>query len=491
MRLTSRLFVFFFLFSFFFFPHISNVHAQAALQWDKTKCACYFTTLVGTESAKTCEMVPIAAGSTQKACELTCKNKYQNALVEYKFGKNDEEASAVSAACTESFAQTKSALENDISAVVPKLEVKIPGLEFAPAQKSKTLFSSSFLSQYIAGLYQYLLGIGGMIALVMVLVGGLQYVLGAGAKAQIEKGKERMKNGVIGLILLLSVYLILQTVNPQLAILRNLEVSIPPRYELEDVLDQTAGDDKDPDGKIIEKLIGPIDPALGKCTKEAALATAKKLTELNVCVGPCHCAYTSSRFLKYIGCGNPTNGSAYYEALILDKGSKNRPGWVTELTPDGKSPYVGMAFMKGHAGVMLGDGLTFDSGASVTKKNPTCPGNFQDSLGRPEKCSSCAKIPEEAPVSGRFGAPALGGTSGAGTCQSNQEWSIRPNNWLVIVRPLQPGEADHERVCCELNETFKPRKWFITKTLCSVLKNEVSTESTDGNAPQFTEECTN
>ncbi|MEK7615120.1 MAG: pilin [Patescibacteria group bacterium] len=488
MRLTFlRILILLPLFCLILFSFPSSSQAQGALTWDKTKCACYFSAFNGTvDAGESCEMVPIATGSKEKACELTCKNKYPTTYIKHQFATDDN--ADIQSACTTSFAKNKKELADDPDAVVPKLEIKIPGLEFAPAQKSNSLFSSGFLSQYIAGLYQYLLGIAAAIAVVMVLIGGFQYVLGAGAKAQIEKGKERIKNGVIGLILLLSVFFILKTVNPQLVILRNLKVQIPPRYELEDVLDQTAGNDKDPDGKVIEKLLGGLNPDFEKCSKEAAMDTAKRLTELNVCVGPCHCAYTSSRFLRYIGCGNVLNGSAYYEALNLDK-----RGWVTETVgaPDYASQYVGMAFMKGHAGVMLGDGRTFDSGAAVASP---CPGNFQDTLGLSEPCKECSKIPEEAPFTGRFGAPALGGTFGSGTCTSNQQWTLRPKGspqWRAVIRPLQPGEVDHKRICCDLGDAWKPKKWYITDTLCQILKGETPAESTDGNEPQISEDCSN
>ncbi len=86
--------------------------------------------------------------------------------------------------------------------------------------------------QYVVVVYQWLLAAGSLIALVMVLIGGLQYALGAGVKSQIEKGRERMTNGIIGLVLLLSVAFIFTVVNPQtlsmqvprLPLIRTLEI---------------------------------------------------------------------------------------------------------------------------------------------------------------------------------------------------------------------------------------------------------------------------
>jgi hypothetical protein len=47
----------------------------------------------------------------------------------------------------------------------------------------------------------------------------------------VNKGKERIKNGVVGLILLASVYLILKTVNPELVTLKMVEVQTVQRVE--------------------------------------------------------------------------------------------------------------------------------------------------------------------------------------------------------------------------------------------------------------------
>ncbi|MFC1787754.1 pilin [Patescibacteria group bacterium] len=71
------------------------------------------------------------------------------------------------------------------------------------------------LGNYIDFMYQFLLGIATTIAIVLIMVGGLQYVLSAGS-GDVSKAKERIKNSMIGLVLLMGAYLILFTVNPDL-----------------------------------------------------------------------------------------------------------------------------------------------------------------------------------------------------------------------------------------------------------------------------------
>ncbi|NQV90194.1 C40 family peptidase [Candidatus Uhrbacteria bacterium] len=103
----------------------------------------------------------------------------------------------------------------------PLLQVDIPTVTFSDATIDGDVLSINYLGDYISGMYIYLLGISTTIAIVMLMVGGLQYAFGGVSEAQITKAKERIKNAVIGLVLLISTYAILAIVNPNL-------VSLPP-----------------------------------------------------------------------------------------------------------------------------------------------------------------------------------------------------------------------------------------------------------------------
>ena len=72
------------------------------------------------------------------------------------------------------------------------------------------------LGDYVGQLYDFLLGFSVTVAIIMLMVGGLQYVLGAASGEQVEKAKSRIKNAVIGLIILFSAALLLQTVSPRI-----------------------------------------------------------------------------------------------------------------------------------------------------------------------------------------------------------------------------------------------------------------------------------
>ena len=88
------------------------------------------------------------------------------------------------------------------------------------------------IGQYINLIYIFLLGASIAIAIVMLMIGGLQYTLGAASPAQIEKAKERIRNAVIGLVLLILATLLLETVNPQLKKLNPPQFPVIRRIEL-------------------------------------------------------------------------------------------------------------------------------------------------------------------------------------------------------------------------------------------------------------------
>ncbi len=73
----------------------------------------------------------------------------------------------------------------------------------------------SDIGTYINAFYSYGLGAAALIAIVLIMVGGAQYILGSGI-GSVEAGKKRIGNAVTGLVILLGAYLLLNTINPYL-----------------------------------------------------------------------------------------------------------------------------------------------------------------------------------------------------------------------------------------------------------------------------------
>jgi lysophospholipase L1-like esterase len=72
----------------------------------------------------------------------------------------------------------------------------------------------SGLPQYINTAYRYLVSIILVIAIVMVVYGGFLYLTGSAGIGSIQRGKQIIRDALIGMVIVLAAYAILQTINP-------------------------------------------------------------------------------------------------------------------------------------------------------------------------------------------------------------------------------------------------------------------------------------
>ncbi len=117
---------------------------------------------------------------------------------------------------------------------VPILNIQIPGFQqFDTPTKSAdgSVISVNFLATYINAIYAWALGAGALVAVVMMMLGGLQYVLSRGKSKYIEKAKTRITNAITGLVLLLAAYNIAFLIDPNTTILKSLDVTNVDRLE--------------------------------------------------------------------------------------------------------------------------------------------------------------------------------------------------------------------------------------------------------------------
>ncbi|KKR07884.1 MAG: hypothetical protein UT32_C0006G0031 [Parcubacteria group bacterium GW2011_GWC2_39_14] len=100
----------------------------------------------------------------------------------------------------------------------PVVSVPIPGLaafseiEYTQGEKVDV----PYIAQYIVAIYKYGLVIGALLAVVMIMIGGIIYLTAAGAQGLIGTGKTLIYGAISGLVLLLGSYLLLMTINPNL-----------------------------------------------------------------------------------------------------------------------------------------------------------------------------------------------------------------------------------------------------------------------------------
>jgi len=149
-----------------------------------------------------------------------------------------------------------------------KLNVAIPN----PINASKPLTITGNIGEYINAFFTYIVYTGMVIAIVMVMVGGLQYTLGASSKDGVSKGKKRITNGVTGFVLLLCVNLIASTVNPYLIKLKVPKFPMVKRIDL-----VTATSCETMEAEYILKAVDGTDIAADqkKCGTSATIVSKK------------------------------------------------------------------------------------------------------------------------------------------------------------------------------------------------------------------------
>ena len=100
-----------------------------------------------------------------------------------------------------------------------KPQVPIPGLStqggISPDPASGKL-TSNLLGNYIQAIYDYGLSIAGILAAIVMMAGGLLWLTSGGNQNKISRAKTMIFSSLIGLLLLFSAWMILNTINPNL-----------------------------------------------------------------------------------------------------------------------------------------------------------------------------------------------------------------------------------------------------------------------------------
>ena len=162
------------------------------------------------------------------------------------------------------------------------LNVAIPN----PVDPSKPLTLTGDIGEYINAVFSFMINAGMVIAIVMVMIGGLQYTIGASTKDGVSKGKDRIKNGITGFVLLLCVNLIASTVNPYLI---RLKVPEFPMVKRIDLVKAASCEDMELE-HIIKAVDGSDIPAdQKKCGKSGSILSKK---DGGAVAGATSCDYT-------------------------------------------------------------------------------------------------------------------------------------------------------------------------------------------------------
>jgi|GEM_PF-5064760 len=109
------------------------------------------------------------------------------------------------------------------------LQISIPGMErFSNASNVDESggFKTTWIAEYIVGIYKYAIGIIGIIAMMAIAIGGAMWVISAGNPGRISEAKSWITSGILGLALGLGSYLILGMINYDLVRFKPINMKI-------------------------------------------------------------------------------------------------------------------------------------------------------------------------------------------------------------------------------------------------------------------------
>ena len=202
-----KLKIFFVLSLLFFLLMGSFVNAQ------ETKQVTNMETFKRAKEAKEGTAFPECLGEC-KLEKVCLENKSEIIIVDVEYCTKDN------LVCCESDSKT---MEKEKPVI--KLEVEIPGIGGRVDN----------LGNYIAAIYKFLVYLAGIIAVIVIMIAGFQWISAGGNANQIGDAKSRIGGAIVGLVLALSSYLILNTINPELVKIKSLNIesiiSVPLNYK--------------------------------------------------------------------------------------------------------------------------------------------------------------------------------------------------------------------------------------------------------------------
>ena len=144
----------------------------------------------------------------------------------------------------------------------------------------------SDLSVYVDLVYRFVLPAASLIAVVIAMIAGVQYATAGGNPGQITKAKQRLGNAIIGVVLLLSAYVIARLIDPRLVSFEAIRVPLVKQVVLIDP------------NSTCEALIGygfGVSPSSGECGVRGTITSiddiADNAADSNIKVGD-SCSFT-------------------------------------------------------------------------------------------------------------------------------------------------------------------------------------------------------
>jgi hypothetical protein len=173
------------------------------------------------------------------------------------------------------------------------LQIKIPGLEKIASETpatcttegDQTSCSLPWIAVYIKAIYNYAMGIIGILAALALMIGGVIYLTATGNATRISEAKSWITGALTGMLIMFTSYILLNEINPDLVGLKPIELSIVEPQEDYTVQENVSSL---PPGTIDENgwATIPVDSNIIDKTDgdRASQATIEKLLIANECM---------------------------------------------------------------------------------------------------------------------------------------------------------------------------------------------------------------
>lgn len=150
-------------------------------------------------------------------------------------------------------------LQIDIGGLKDKLKTSRP-VECGVDEQGNKKVCISWIGQYIAGVYQYAIGIVGILAAVVLMFGGIIWLTAGGSATQIGNAKAWIGASLTGLVIALCSYMILYLINPDLTIFKPLRIQLAKKTDTPTITSKCEWQDP-PETYGTGVSLNPCDPA--------------------------------------------------------------------------------------------------------------------------------------------------------------------------------------------------------------------------------------
>lgn len=193
-------------------------------------------------------------------------------------------------------------------------QVAIPnsklGTKVGTYNEKTGIMTSDLLSRYIMAIYNYGLALAGILATIVLMFGGFNWIISGGDPAKITQAKELIGGSIAGLAILMVAWVILNTINPNLINLKPIETPAVARVGISECSPYTGWSNK---------IEGETKPCSGetqaclKTTEEIYNPHTNKYTNLWLCldlaVNKIMCCQYEESFFTGRECINHINDS--------------------------------------------------------------------------------------------------------------------------------------------------------------------------------------